>query len=106
MVPRVPHCIFCDIVRGAAEVSVCYEDTEAIAFMDIQPINPGAVVVVPRRVKEHSLPRFEPLADVRLRLAAHDPAVTLSGVVRPGQRSAPPILRGNVVDRAFVLKTR
>ena len=21
-----PHCIFCDLIRGAAEVSICYED--------------------------------------------------------------------------------
>jgi len=42
------HCIFCDIVKGAAEVSVCYEDTEALAFMDIQPVNPGHTLVVAR----------------------------------------------------------
>jgi histidine triad (HIT) family protein len=49
--PRVPssgHCIFCDLIRGAAEVSICYEDATAIAFMDIQPVNPGHVLVVPR----------------------------------------------------------
>ena len=41
------HCSFCDLVRGSAEVSVCYEDGVAIAFMDIQPVNPGHVLVVP-----------------------------------------------------------
>lgn len=44
----VPHCIFCDLIRGAAEVSICYEDSDAIAFLDIQPVNPGHVIVVPR----------------------------------------------------------
>ena len=34
------HCIFCDIIRGAAEVSVCYEDDVSLAFMDVQPVNP------------------------------------------------------------------
>ncbi|MDQ3696724.1 MAG: HIT family protein [Gemmatimonadota bacterium] len=43
------HCIFCDIIRGAAEVSVCYEDSDALAFMDIQPVNVGHTLVVPRR---------------------------------------------------------
>ena len=43
------HCIFCDIIKGAAEVSVCYEDTESIAFMDIQPVNAVHVLVVPRQ---------------------------------------------------------
>jgi len=42
------HCTFCDLIRGAAEVSVCHEDSDAIAFMDIQPVNNGHVLVVPR----------------------------------------------------------
>ena len=47
--PKAPsHCIFCDIIRGAAEVSVCYEDARALAFMDIQPVNHGHTLVVPR----------------------------------------------------------
>jgi histidine triad (HIT) family protein len=53
------HCIFCDLIRGAAEVSVCYEDAKAIAFMDIQPVNAGHVLVVPRAhyATLHDLPR-------------------------------------------------
>jgi histidine triad (HIT) family protein len=42
------HCPFCDLIHGAAEVSVCYEDSDALAFMDIQPVNDGHVLVVPR----------------------------------------------------------
>jgi histidine triad (HIT) family protein len=42
------HCIFCDLIRGAAEVSMCYEDGTVIAFMDIQPVNAGHVLVVPK----------------------------------------------------------
>jgi histidine triad (HIT) family protein len=42
------HCIFCDLIKGAAEVSMCYEDRQVIAFMDIQPVNQGHVLVVPR----------------------------------------------------------
>ena len=57
--PALSHCIFCDIIKGAAEVSVCYEDTESIAFMDIQPVNPGHVLVVSRQHFEsfHDLPK-------------------------------------------------
>ena len=43
------HCSFCDLIRGAAEVSVCYEDGAALAFMDIQPVNAGHTLVVPRQ---------------------------------------------------------
>ena len=42
------QCPFCEIIRGAAEVSLCYEDATALAFMDIQPVNAGHVLVVPR----------------------------------------------------------
>jgi len=42
------HCTFCDLIHGAAEVSICHEDSDAIAFMDIQPVNNGHVLVVPR----------------------------------------------------------
>lgn len=41
-------CIFCDLVQGSAEVSICYEDDVALAFMDVQPVNPGHVLVIPR----------------------------------------------------------
>ena len=57
MKPSTGHCIFCDLIRGAAEVSICYEDATAIAFLDIQPVNPGHVLVVPR---EH----YETLQDI------------------------------------------
>jgi histidine triad (HIT) family protein len=46
--PSSGHCIFCDLIRGAAEVSICYEDATAIAFLDVQPVNAGHVLVVPR----------------------------------------------------------
>jgi histidine triad (HIT) family protein len=71
------HCNFCDLVRGAAEVSVCYEDGAALAFMDIQPVNAGHVLVVPR---EH----FESLVDLPRELGMHlfDVAMRLGPVLR------------------------
>ena len=42
-------CVFCAIVKGQAEASVVYEDTIAVAFMDLNPVTPGHVLVVPRR---------------------------------------------------------
>ncbi len=66
----VGHCTFCDLVRGAGEVSACYEDADAVAFMDIQPVNAGHVLVVPR---EH----HESLFDVPRELGAHLFAVTM-----------------------------
>lgn len=57
-------CTFCDLIHGAGEVSICYEDSDALAFMDIQPVNPGHVLVVPRR-------HFEQIEDVPAELAMH-----------------------------------
>jgi histidine triad (HIT) family protein len=42
------NCIFCQIVAGDAPSSVVYEDDICLAFMDIQPVNPGHVLVVPK----------------------------------------------------------
>lgn len=44
------NCIFCQIVNGSDQSSVVYEDTLCLAFMDINPINKGHVLVIP---KEH-----------------------------------------------------
>lgn len=41
-------CIFCKIIQGEAPSSVVFEDDKVIAFMDIQPVNPGHVLVVPK----------------------------------------------------------
>jgi histidine triad (HIT) family protein len=70
MTPSTGHCIFCDLMRGAAEVSICYEDATAIAFLDIQPVNPGHVLVVPR---EH----YATLQDIPGPLGAHLYAVAM-----------------------------
>ena len=40
-------CIFCDILSGKLPSSVVYQDDRCTALMDIQPINPGHVLVVP-----------------------------------------------------------
>ena len=57
-------CTFCDLIHGAGEVSICYEDADAIAFMDIQPVNPGHVLVVSRR-------HYESFDDVPADAAMH-----------------------------------
>jgi len=43
-------CLFCKIVAGEIPSAKVYEDGELLAFMDIQPVNPGHVLVIP---KEH-----------------------------------------------------
>ena len=58
-------CIVCDIVRGDASASVVYADDLTVAFMDIQPVNEGHVLVVPR-VHAAYLANLDPETGARL----------------------------------------
>jgi histidine triad (HIT) family protein len=64
------QCTFCDLIKGSAEVSMCHEDADSIAFMDIQPVNPGHVLVVPRA-------HYESLLDVPPEIGLHLFQVTM-----------------------------
>lgn len=41
-------CIFCKIVKGEIPATKIYEDKHLLAFLDIMPINPGHVLVIPK----------------------------------------------------------
>ena len=41
------ECIFCSILEGNSEASIVYKDKLVTAFMDIQPVNGGHVLVIP-----------------------------------------------------------
>ena len=43
-----PNCIFCKIVRGEVSCYNVYEDKDTLAFLDIHPINPGHMLVIPK----------------------------------------------------------
>jgi histidine triad (HIT) family protein len=40
-------CLFCRILAGDLEKTIVYQDQVCTALMDIQPINPGHLVVLP-----------------------------------------------------------
>ena len=42
-------CIFCRILSGDLPASMVYRDDHCAAFMDIQPVNPGHILVVPNQ---------------------------------------------------------
>ena len=42
-------CIICKLVSGELEVSPVYHGEDCFACMDIQPVTPGHVLVVPKR---------------------------------------------------------
>src|SRR5919108_5201613 len=42
-------CIFCKIVKKHADATIVYEDPEALAFLDISPLNHGHTLVIPKK---------------------------------------------------------
>jgi histidine triad (HIT) family protein len=41
-------CVFCEIVRGEQPAHVVLDDEIVVAFLDVRPLFPGHVLVVPR----------------------------------------------------------
>jgi histidine triad (HIT) family protein len=42
------QCVFCEILRGDSPATFVHQDDTVVAFMDIQPITNGHILVVPR----------------------------------------------------------
>jgi len=42
-------CIFCKLLSGELEASFVWRDDTCAAFLDIQPVNPGHMLVIPNR---------------------------------------------------------
>ena len=45
---QTADCVFCAIVAGDAPASFLHRDAIVVAFMDIRPVQPGHLLVVPR----------------------------------------------------------
>jgi len=67
----VTKCVFCNLLAGKLPSSVVYEDDAVCALLDIQPVNPGHTLVIP---KTH----FESLCEV--------PPDVLSRLIAAAQR--------------------
>ena len=44
----MPDCVFCKIIQGEIPSTKVYEDENTVAFLDINPVNKGHTLVVPR----------------------------------------------------------
>lgn len=56
-------CAFCKIIHGEAEGYIVFEDELSLAFLDLRPLFPGHLLLVP---KDH----YQTLADLPLSLVA------------------------------------
>ncbi len=69
----MPGCIFCKIIKREIPADVVYEDENCLAFLDITPINPGHVLLIPKEHYEnlYDLPdkELENLAPIIKKLA-------------------------------------
>jgi len=43
------NCIFCKIIKGEIPSVKIWEDKKVLAFLDIHPINPGHILVIPKK---------------------------------------------------------
>ena len=44
-----PSCVFCGILAGKLPARTVYEDEDHIAFLPLEHINPGHILLIPRR---------------------------------------------------------
>lgn len=77
-------CIFCKIVAGTIPANVVYEDKSVIAFLDIDPLFPGHVLLCPRdhypTLTELPLPLAGPVMEkTQLMAAAVEAALDAEG---------------------------
>lgn len=76
-------CLFCKIVAKQIPAEVVYEDENALVFLDIHPINPGHVLVIPKRHSDSF---------------AVTPAEDVAAVMNAAQKIAPAILKAVGAD--------
>ncbi len=47
------NCIFCKIIKGEIPAVKIWEDKDHLAFLDVNPINPGHVLLIPKKHSDY-----------------------------------------------------
>jgi histidine triad (HIT) family protein len=76
-------CIFCRIVAGKTPCEAIWEDAQCLAFMDINPVNEGHCLVIPKTHYEN-LFEIPPELFGRLAAAAATIARAVDAELQPG----------------------
>ena len=73
-------CIFCQIVKGKLPCFKVYEDKDFLAFLDIQPLNPGNSLLIPKKHYRwvYDVPNFGQYWEVAKKIALATQAVAKS----------------------------
>ena len=77
------ECIFCKIAAGEIPAYVVYEDGKTMAFLDIFPVHPGHVLVIPKR---HSVDVFDTDEE------------TMKSMIAVAKKLCPAVLKGTGAD--------
>lgn len=77
-------CIFCKIIAGQVPSEKVFEDDRVLAFLDINPINAGHLLLIP---KEHSDTLLEADPKVLQDLIAHVPRLARAAMAAVGADS-------------------
>lgn len=83
------NCIFCKIVRGEIPCAKLYEDDQVLSFLDINPVNHGHALVMPKK-------HYETLFDI--------PEDDLAACMKVVKRVAGAVLRGMGADGLNLLQ--
>ena len=84
------NCLFCAIGKRDIPSSIVWEDDEIVAFLDISPIRPGHIQIIPREHYSY----FDDL-----------PAALASRILETGQRLARVLKETYAVERVAFLFT-
>ncbi len=94
MGPHDPACLFCKIVAGQVPASKVFETDFAVAFLDIDPVNLGHVLLVP---KEHHATLADLPDDLAARLGSLVPRLARSVQAATGADGLNLIVNNGVV---------
>jgi histidine triad (HIT) family protein len=78
------ECVFCRILEGKAEASFLFRDERVAAFMDIRPVTPGHLLVIPIRHAVY-LSELDPADGARMFEAAQRTAAALREAGKEGR---------------------
>ena len=80
------NCIFCKIIDGSIPSKTIYEDEKVKVFLDINPLNPGHTLIIPKK-------HFKDLDDIDLETLTHIMKVAKDIKLRIEERLNPDGLR-------------
>lgn len=92
-------CIFCKIVEGKIPCSKVWEDESFLAFLDINPVNPGHTLLIPKKHIDNAFDLEDGLYSGLFGAAKH-----LSGPIRKatGAGRIGVIIEGFLVHHAHI----